>query len=313
MNWTEVTIKTTTEAVEAISNILMEERCGGVMIEDPKDFLFQKKNELDWDYVEEEVFNKSGQDGVLIKTYIPEERNVLELIETVKARISLLPSFGLDIGEGSASLSNVNESDWANEWKKYYKPTKVGKKIVVKPSWEDYEKQEGDLIIELDPGMAFGTGTHETTSMCIRELENYVDETKTVFDIGCGSGILAIAAAELGAKEVVAGDLDEVAVKVSKENCEINHVSDKVVVKHGSLFEVVDSKADVIVANIIADIIKILAKDVSKFLKEDGVFISSGIILAKIDEVCEALEENGFEIVKVERLGEWSAIVSKLK
>ena len=313
MNWTEVTIKTTTEAVEAISNILMEERCGGVMIEDPKDFLFQKKNELDWDYVEEEVFNKSGQDGVLIKTYIPEERNVLELIETVKARIALLPSFGLDIGEGSVSLSNVNESDWANEWKKYYKPTKVGKKIVVKPSWEEYEKQEGDLIIELDPGMAFGTGTHETTSMCIRELENYVDETKTVFDIGCGSGILAIAAAQLGAKEVVAGDLDEVAVKVSKENCEINHVSDKVVVKHGSLFEVVDSKADVIVANIIADIIKILAKDVSKFLKEDGVFISSGIILAKIDEVCESLEENGFEIVKVERLGEWSAIVSKLK
>lgn len=313
MNWTEVTIKTTTEAVEAISNILMEERCGGVMIEDPKDFLFQKKNELDWDYVEEEVFNKSGQDGVLIKTYIPEERNVLELIETVKARIALLPSFGLDIGEGSVSLSNVNESDWANEWKKYYKPTKVGKKIVVKPSWEEYEKQEGDLIIELDPGMAFGTGTHETTSMCIRELENYVDETKTVFDIGCGSGILAIAAAQLGAKEVVAGDLDEVAVKVSKENCEINNVSDKVVVKHGSLFEVVDSKADVIVANIIADIIKILAKDVSKFLKEDGVFISSGIILAKIDEVCQALEENGFEIVKVERLGEWSAIVSKLK
>lgn len=313
MNWTEVTIKTTTEAVEAISNILMEERCGGVMIEDPKDFLFQKKNELDWDYVEEEVFNKSGQDGVLIKTYIPEERNVLELIETVKARIALLPSFGLDIGEGSVFLSNVNESDWANEWKKYYKPTKVGKKIVVKPSWEEYEKQEGDLIIELDPGMAFGTGTHETTSMCIRELENYVDETKTVFDIGCGSGILAIAAAQLGAKEVVAGDLDEVAVKVSKENCEINNVSDKVVVKHGSLFEVVDSKADVIVANIIADIIKILAKDVSKFLKDDGVFISSGIILAKIDEVCQALEENGFEIVKVERLGEWSAIVSKLK
>lgn len=313
MNWTEVTIKTTTEAVEAISNILIEERCGGVMIEDPKDFLFQKKNELDWDYVEEEVFNKSGQDGVLIKTYIPEERNVLEFVETVKARISQLPSCGLDIGEGSVTLSNVKESDWANEWKKYYKPTKIGKKIVVKPSWEDYQKEEGDLIIELDPGMAFGTGTHETTSMCIRELENYVDDTKTVFDIGCGSGILAIAAAKLGAKDVVAGDLDEVAVKVSKENCEINHVSDKVTVKHGSLFEVVDSKADVIVANIIADIIKILAKDVSKFLNEDGVFISSGIILAKIDEVCESLTENGFEIVKVERLGEWSAIVSKLK
>ena len=313
MNWTEVAVKTTTEAVEAISNILLEERCGGVMIEDPKDFLFQKKNELDWDYVEEEVFNKSNQDGVLIKTYIPEERNVLELIETVKARIALLPSFGLDIGEGSVSLSNVNESDWANEWKKYYKPTKIGQKIVVKPTWEDYEAKEGDLIIELDPGMAFGTGTHETTSMCIRELEKYVDETKRVFDIGCGSGILAIAAAKLGAKEVVAGDLDEVAVKVSKENCELNNVSDRVIVKHGSLFEVVEGKADVIVANIIADIIKILANDVSKFLSEDGVFISSGIIHAKIDEVVESLENNGFEIVEIVKLGEWSAIVSKLK
>lgn len=313
MNWTEVTVKTTTEAVEAISNILLEERCGGVMIEDPKDFLFQKKNELDWDYVEEEVFNKSNQDGVLIKTYIPEERNVLELVETIKAKISLLPSFGLNIGEGTVSLSDVNESDWANEWKKYYKPTKIGQKIVVKPTWEDYDKQEGDLIIELDPGMAFGTGTHETTSMCIRELEKYVDESKRVFDIGCGSGILAIAAAKLGAKEVVAGDLDEVAVKVSKENCELNNVSDKVVVKHGSLFEVVEGKADVIVANIIADIIKILANDVSKFLSEDGVFISSGIIHAKIDEVVESLEKNGFEIVEIVKLGEWSAIVSKLK
>lgn len=313
MNWTEVTVKTTTEAVEAISNILLEERCGGVMIEDPKDFLFQKKNELDWDYVEEEVFNKSNQDGVLIKTYIPEERNVLELVETIKAKISLLPSYGLDIGEGTVSLSDVNESDWANEWKKYYKPTKIGQKIVVKPTWEGYDKQEGDLIIELDPGMAFGTGTHETTSMCIRELEKYVDKSKRVFDIGCGSGILAIAAAKLGGKEVVAGDLDEVAVKVSKENCELNNVSDKVVVKHGSLFEVVEGKADVIVANIIADIIKILANDVSKFLSEDGVFISSGIIHAKIDEVVESLEKNGFEIVEIVKLGEWSAIVSKLK
>lgn len=313
MNWIEVTVKTTTEAVEAVSNILLEERCGGVMIEDPKDFLFQEKNELDWDYVEEEVFNKSNQDGVLIKAYIPEERNVLEFIENIKAKISLLPSYDLNIGEGTVSLNNVNESDWANEWKKYYRPTKIGQRIVVKPTWEDYEEKEGDLIIELDPGMAFGTGTHETTSMCIRELEKYVDSNKRIFDIGCGSGILAIAAAKLGAKEVVAGDLDEVAVRVSKENCELNNVSDKVTVKHGSLFEVVEGKADIIVANIIADIIKMLANDVSKFLNKDGVFISSGIIHAKIDEVVESLEKNKFEIVEIIKLGEWSAIVSKLK
>lgn len=313
MNWIEVTIKTTTEAVEAITNILENERTGGVIIEDPKDFIFQKKNEYDWDYVEEEVFKKSGQDGVLIKTYISEERNVMEVIENIKQKVLGLKDYGIDIGEGSVSLGQVKEEDWANEWKKYYKPTRVGQKIVVKPTWEDYENQEGDLVIELDPGMAFGTGTHETTSMCIRELEKYVDGTKRVFDIGCGSGILAIAAAKLGAKEVVAGDLDEVAVKVSKENCELNNVSDKVVVKHGSLFEVVEGKADVIVANIIADIIKILANDVSKFLSKDGVFISSGIIHAKIDEVVEALEKNGFEIVEIAKLGEWSAIVSKLK
>ena len=161
--------------------------------------------------------------------------------------------------------------------------------------------------------MAFGTGTHETTSMCIQQLEKYVKQDSKVFDIGCGSGILAIAAAKLGANDVLAVDLDEVAVKVSKENIELNKVEDKVKALHGNLMEVVSDKADIVVANIIADIIKILAKDVSKFLKEDGVFISSGIILAKIDQVCEALEENGFEIVKVERLGEWSAIVSKLK
>lgn len=313
MKWIEVTIKTTTEAVEAITNILDELRTGGVMIEDPKDFLFQKKNELDWDYVEEEVFNKSGQDGVLIKTYISEERNVVEVVENIKHRVLSLRDFGIDIGEGSVSLGQVNESDWANEWKKYYKPTKIGQRIVVKPTWEDYKRENGELIIELDPGMAFGTGTHETTSMCIRELEKYVNEDSKVFDIGCGSGILAIAAAKLGAKEVLAVDLDEVAVKVSKENVEENNVSDSVEVRHGNLMDVVKDRADVVVANIIADIIKILAKDVHNFMKKDAVFISSGIILDKVEEVKESLIENGFEIIDIKKLGEWSAIVSKLK
>lgn len=313
MKWIEVTIKTTTEAVEAITNILDELRTGGVMIEDPKDFLFQKNNELDWDYVEEEVFNKSGQDGVLIKTYISEERNVVEVVENIKHRVLSLRDFGIDIGEGSVSLGQVNESDWANEWKKYYKPTKIGQRIVVKPTWEDYKRENGELIIELDPGMAFGTGTHETTSMCIRELEKYVNEDSKVFDIGCGSGILAIAAAKLGAKEVLAVDLDEVAVRVSKENVEENNVSDSVEVRHGNLMDVVKDRADVVVANIIADIIKILAKDVHNFMKKDAVFISSGIILDKVEEVKESLIENGFEIIDIKKLGEWSAIVSKLK
>ncbi|SCH37320.1 MULTISPECIES: 50S ribosomal protein L11 methyltransferase [unclassified Romboutsia] len=313
MKWIEVTIKTTTEAVEAITNILDDLRTGGVMIEDPKDFFFQKKNELDWDYVEEEVFNKRNSEGVLIKTYISEERNVMELVETIKQKVSSLTGFGIDIGEGSVSLGQVNEEDWANEWKKYYKPTKIGEKLVVKPTWENYEVQEGDLVIELDPGMAFGTGTHETTTMCMRELEKYVREDSKVFDIGCGSGILAIAAAKLGAKDVIAVDLDEVAVKVAAENVAHNNVENSVKVLHGNLIDVVDDKADVVVANIIADIIKILAKDVHSCMKEDAVFISSGIIHAKVDEVKESLIENGFEIVEVKTLGEWNAIVAKLK
>lgn len=313
MKWIEVTIKTTTEAVEAITNILDDLRTGGVMIEDPKDFFFQKKNELDWDYIEEEVFNKRNSEGVLIKTYISEERNVMELVEIIKQKVSALTGFGIDIGEGSVSLGQVNEEDWANEWKKYYKPTKIGEKLVVKPTWEDYEVQDGDLVIELDPGMAFGTGTHETTTMCMRELEKYVTEDSKVFDIGCGSGILAIAAAKLGAKDVIAVDLDEVAVKVAAENVAHNHVQDSVKVLHGNLIDVVSDKADVVVANIIADIIKILAKDVHSCMKEDAVFISSGIIHAKVDEVKESLIENGFEIMEVKTLGEWNAIVAKLK
>ena len=313
MKWIEVTIKTTTEAVEAITNILDDLRTGGVMIEDPKDFFFQKKNELDWDYVEEEVFNKRNIEGVLIKTYISEERNVMELVEIIKQKVSALTGFGIDIGEGSVSLGQVNEEDWANEWKKYYKPTKIGEKLVVKPTWEDYEVQSGDLVIELDPGMAFGTGTHETTTMCMRELEKYVTEDSKVFDIGCGSGILAIAAAKLGAKDVIAVDLDEVAVKVAAENVVHNHVQDSVQVLHGNLIDVVSDKADIVVANIIADIIKILARDVHSCMKEDAVFISSGIIHAKVNEVKESLIENGFEIIEVKTLGEWNAIVAKLK
>lgn len=312
-NWIEVTIKTTTEAVEPITNILYEQGAGGAVIEDPKDFLFQKKNELDWDYVEEEVFKKNEEDDVLIKTYVSEEKNVMEFVEIIKQKVLGLKDFGIDIGEGSVSLDQVNEADWANAWKAYYKPTKVGQRVVVKPTWEDYAMQEGDLIIELDPGMAFGTGTHETTSMCIRELEKYVNKDSKVFDIGCGSGILAIAAAKLGAKEVVAVDLDEVAVKVAKENVLENKVEKSVSVMHGNLTDVIKDKADVIVANIIADIIKILAKEVQNFMKEDAIFISSGIILDKVEEVKESLIENGFEIVEVQKLGEWSAIVSKLK
>lgn len=310
MKWIEVTIKTTTEAVEAVTSILYECEVGGVVIEDPNDFLFQDKEDIAWDYIEENVFD-TGYEGVIIKAYLNEQKNIVGEVEMVREKIKLLPTYGINIGEGSVNITEVDEQDWANSWKQYYKPAKVGEKIVVKPTWEEYEKNEGDIVIELDPGMAFGTGTHETTTMCIRELEKRINNEDVVFDIGCGSGILSIAAAKLGAKKTIGVDLDEVAVKVSKENAELNNVDSSVEIRYGNLMNVVTEKANIVVANIIADIIAILAKDVSNFLNEDGLFIASGIILDKIEFVKSALLENNFEILEVNTMGEWSAIVSK--
>lgn len=310
MKWIEVTIKTTTEAVEAVTSILYECEVGGVVIEDPNDFLFQDKEDIAWDYIEENVFD-TGYEGVIIKAYLNEQKNIVGEVEMVREKIKLLPTYGINIGEGSVNITEVDEQDWANSWKQYYKPAKVGEKIVVKPTWEEYKKNEGDIVIELDPGMAFGTGTHETTTMCIKELEKRINNEDVVFDIGCGSGILSIAAAKLGAKKTIGVDLDKVAVKVSKENAELNNVDSSVEIRYGNLMNVVTEKADIVVANIIADIIAILAKDVSNFLNDDGLFIASGIILDKIEFVKAALLENNFEILEVNTMGEWSAIVSK--
>lgn len=311
-NWVEIKIKTTTEAVEAITNILFENGAQGAMIEDPKDFLFQKAHEYDWDYVEEEVFN-TDDENVYIKTYISEENDVVTFIESIKIRISELRNFGIDIGAGEIFTDNVNEEDWANNWKKYYKPTKIGNSIVIKPEWEEYSPSEGDLVIHMDPGMAFGTGNHETTSMCIENLEKYVSEKSTVFDIGCGSGILGIVASKLGAKNVVGIDIDEMAVKVANENIQKNNVQDIMTAIAGNMTDKIEegAKADIVVANIIADIIMKMSGDVRKLLKDDGIFISSGIILAKVDEVLENLKDNGFEVVDVIKKGEWSCIVAK--
>lgn len=311
--WIEVNIKTTTEAVEAITNILFENGAQGAMIEDPKDFNFQKANEYDWDYVEEDVFKRHDDDAVYIKTYISEEKNIAEFIDSVRVRIIELRDFGIDIGEGKIFTDSVKEEDWANNWKKYYKPLRIGEHIVIKPEWEDVDSQNGDIVVELNPGMAFGTGDHETTSMCISNLEKYVNKGDLVYDIGCGSGVLGIVAAKLGAKEVVGIDIDEVAVKVANENIEKNKVSSNMKAIVGNLADEIEEskKADVIVANIIADIIVILSEDTRKYLKDGGIFITSGIILSKVDTVRKALEKNGFEVVEVQKKGEWACILAR--
>ncbi|MCG4584994.1 50S ribosomal protein L11 methyltransferase, partial [Anaerosalibacter bizertensis] len=174
-------------------------------------------------------------------------------------------------------------------------------------------KKEDEIIVELDPGMAFGTGTHETTSMCIRQLENHVKKDDKVFDIGCGSGILSIVAAKLGASKVIGVDLDELPVKVSKENIVLNNVQDIVDIRRGNLLNVVDERADLIVSNIIAEIIVDLIKDIKGYLNSGGIFISSGIILEKLPLVEEALKEEGFSILEVSKMKDWACVVAQLE
>lgn len=312
MKWIEVQVETTTEAVEAVSNILYEAGAIGLVIEDPNDIIFTSKNEDDWDYIDPELLENEFE-GVTVKGYLEESEDLIDKIELIRQNVEKIPQYNLDKGLGNVTTSEVNDQDWANTWKKYYKPKKVGNRVVIKPSWETYEKIEDDIIIELDPGMAFGTGTHETTIMCIQQLEKYVHNLDTVFDIGCGTGILSIAAAKLGAVSIIGIDLDQDSVRVSRENVRKNGVANTVQIKEGNLLDVIEGKGNVIVANIIASVIIDLSKDIIRFLEEDGVFIASGIILEKIEEVKDALKSNGLKIIDEIIMGEWACIVSKPK
>lgn len=310
MKWIEVLVKTTTEAVSIVSSILYEAGALGLVIEDPKDILTYHDNEEDWDYVDPKLLDQNYE-GVIIKGYLQESEDLIDKIEYIKQGVEKIPQYNLDKGLGEVTTSEVQDQDWSSTWRKYYKPKKVGNRIVIKPSWEPYQKNDKELIIELDPGMAFGTGTHETTIMCIRMLEKYIHNFDNVIDIGCGTGILSIAAAKLGAVNTLAIDLDEDSVRISKENVRKNGVANTVLVKHGNLLDVVDGKVNIIVANIVADIIKIITKDVKSFLEDDGVFITSGIILDKIDEVKESASEAGLQLTDELKMGEWACLVFK--
>lgn len=312
MNWNEISVSTTTLAVEIISNIFIESGSKGVMIEDPSDFHLQGQDPLAWDYMEKEVFD-FGHEDVRVIGYFSSEEDINEKISEIEKRLDYVKSLGLDTGTLEIYKREVKQENWENEWKKYFNVQKVSDSIVIKPSWEEYTAKEGEKIIDIDPGMAFGTGTHETTRMCINAIEKYMNKGDSLIDIGCGSGILSIAAAHLGAEKVIAVDLDKLAVKVSKENVDLNGFSNTIDVRYGDLTDVIDEKADVIVANIIADIIAKLSENIADFMKDGGYFISSGIINDKKDFVISKLKENNFDIIEENNDGEWNCIVSKVK
>lgn len=309
MKWFEIKVLTSTEAIDLVANILYEMGVTGVVIEDPNDPIFADSYEGDWDYVDEEVYNFE-HDCAVVKGYLVDTDLEMKLNDIERA-LEELKLLEVESGSCEVHVMEVFEEDWANEWKKYFKPFKVTDNIVIKPTWENYDAEEKDIILEIDPGNAFGSGTHETTSMCIKLLEKYGVSGKKVFDIGCGTGILGIAAAKLGAESVVCVDIDDAAVKTSKENVVNNDVSEKVQVLKGNLNNVINEKAELVVANIIADIIILLSETVGDNLKENGLFISSGIIDGKLEDVLSALRDNKFEILDILHEGEWCAIAAR--
>jgi len=310
VKWSELSIHTKNEAVEAISNILHEAGASGVVIEDSAEFAKPREDQ----YGEIYALNEADfpKDGVIVKAYLSESSFLNETVEEIKAAITNLTNFNIDIGENVVSIVEVNEEDWATAWKQYYHPVKISERFTIVPTWEEYVPVSTDeLMIELDPGMAFGTGTHPTTVMCLQGLEKFVKEGDTVIDIGTGSGVLSIGAALLGAKSVHALDLDEVAVRSAQENVALNKVDDKVSVFHGNLLDTVKEPADVVVANILAEIIMSFTDDAFSVVKPGGLYVTSGIIGAKRDDVKAALEASGFVIEEVLLMEDWVAIIAR--
>ncbi|HOB19234.1 MAG TPA: 50S ribosomal protein L11 methyltransferase [Candidatus Atribacteria bacterium] len=312
MDWIEIAIKTTHEGADIAAQVFYETGVTGVVIEDPDDLYTAQQDGLFWDYVDESVLANKDE-GVLVKAYINNDAAFNDKLIYIKERIEHLKAqdLDMDLGPMELSLTNVREEDWSNNWKKYYKPVRISDRLVIKPTWEDYEPKEGEYVLNLDPGMAFGTGTHETTVLCLRLLDRHVNTGDTIADIGCGTGILSIAALLLGADRATAIDLDTNAVMVARENARLNGVEDRMQVIHGNLLDKVQGRYDIITANIIADAIISLTQHIRNYLKPGGIFISSGIILERLPEVVEKIEESGLEVIHKETMGEWAAVVGR--
>ncbi|MBN7772710.1 50S ribosomal protein L11 methyltransferase [Clostridium aminobutyricum] len=321
MNYIETKIYTSEVGIEMVLNALSEIGIDNAVIEDPSDVedLMDKKNTYDWDYVDASVMEQIHEEPTVI-IYSEDTEEGKNQVEQIRLAVKDLKEKKDDILEdvdlGRLVVESIVESDeeWKDNWKEYFKPSKITDRIIVKPTWEAYErKSEDELVLEIDPGMAFGTGTHETTTLCVKLLEKYTQINDAVLDVGCGSGILSIAAGLLGIKNILGIDIDPIAVEVSKENVVLNNLTDVIRIQYGDLTKGIDFKADVVVANLMADLVMMLAEDVAKHLKGKSIFISSGILIEKQGMVSEAIRKNGFEIIDVLEQGEWCAIAAQLK
>ena len=323
MKYIEFKVHASRQGIEQVTAMYLRMGIDQVSIDDPADMedILNKKNEYGWDYVDNDL--KKGLDREpTISIYFEDTEENREKIQQLKLQVMMLKSkeleglFGWDVDFGRLYAEDiiVDDADWKDKWKEYFKPVRITDRLVVKPTWEEYEPNDGEKVIQIDPGMAFGTGTHETTSLCLKLMEKYLGDEpqdKDVLDVGCGSGILSIAAALLGCRSVTGVEIDEDAVRVAEENVELNGIGDRVEILQGDLTEGIESKADIIVANLMADLVMTLSKSAKEHLKDGGIFISSGILLEKKDIVSDAVKKAGFEIIEIAEDGEWCAIAAR--
>jgi ribosomal protein L11 methyltransferase len=312
-NWTQVDIETTTAGVEPVGAMLLELGLGGYAVRDSADFeAFLSGTRGRWDYIDEELM-KLRDMPTAVTVYLAENEQGAERLTALRQglrRLRALDAAG-EWGALSCALSGVREEDWANAWKRYYKPVKVSERLVVCPSWEPYEPAAGEVLLRLDPGMAFGTGTHETTRLCLRMLDRFDPAGKAALDIGCGSGILAVAAMLLGADSALGVDIDENAVKVAKENAALNNVPAQF--RQSDLTGGVTGKYGIVFANIVADAVISLSAQIPPYLADGGVLIASGIIDARERDVLEAFGRAGLRLVH--RAGEngWVCLCAEVE
>lgn len=301
-DWIEVNVTVTHAAVEAAADILTEAGSKGVAIEDPQ-LINELRRSGTWELCD--IPEQENTEAVTVSGYYADDDKLAERLAQIEKALQEVEKRIGKFRFGNTRFRKISEQDWANEWKQYFHVTHVGKALVIKPSWEDYAPRDGERVIEIDPGMAFGTGTHHTTNMMMERLEKIMPRDAVVFDVGTGSGILAIAAALCGAREVKAVDIDGVAVRVARENVAHNGLSDKIEVREGDLLHGTQGRADVIIANIIADIIIMLLPDVPGKLKDNGVFLASGIIEERMADVEAAAAKQGLVVEAVDKRGGW--------
>ncbi|BCI61539.1 50S ribosomal protein L11 methyltransferase [Solibaculum mannosilyticum] len=306
MDWTELTIQIPIADLETATAIAQMTVPYGVYIEDYSDMEQQVHEMAHVDLIDEELLRRD-RDHALIHIYISPDENPAEALSFLQQQLTAcsIPH--------QLMRENVREEDWATAWRQYYKPVRVGQKLMVVPSWEQYQAQEEDVVITLDPGMAFGTGTHATTRLCMRLIEQYLIPGQDMLDVGTGSGILAVTALKLGARKAVGVDIDATAVRVAGENAALNGVEDNLSVICGDLACDVKGSFQLITANIVADIIIRLTPDVPPLLKEGGTFVVSGIIDSREQDVRDALQANGFHVISSLTEGGWVALACQRK